>query len=41
MVCPLKQGGGGEVSQCGHFANKGKGVNFSRFCTRLVDGPFE
>jgi len=29
MVCPHEQGG---LKQCGHFADKREGVNFSRFC---------
>jgi len=24
------------LSQCGHFANREEGVNFSRFCTDVV-----
>jgi len=28
----------GELSQCGHFADKGGGVNFSRFCADIVYG---
>jgi len=31
MVCPHGQASRG-LSQCGHFADKGEGVNFSRFC---------
>jgi len=26
------------LSQCGHFLDKGEGVNFSRFCTDVLYG---
>jgi len=29
-----------ELSQCGHFADKGEGVNFSRFYADVVYGQF-
>jgi len=29
---------GGGLSQCGHFANKGEVVNFSRFCEDFFCG---
>jgi len=25
------------LSQCGHFSDKAKGVNFSRFCAAVID----
>jgi len=30
--------GEGDLSQCGHFAKKGGGVNFSRFCADVLYG---
>jgi len=39
MVCPHKQGGR-RLSQCGHLADKGERVNFSRFArTSFMDSP--
>jgi len=35
MVCPHGQGG---LSQCGHFADKGGGINFLRFCADVFYG---
>jgi len=33
--------GGKRLSHCGHFAHKGEGVNFSRFCADVLHGrPF-
>jgi len=37
MVCLHGQG---ELSQCGPFADRGEGVNFSRFCADIFFGHF-
>jgi len=37
MVCPHGQEVRG-LSQCGHFADKEEGVNFSRFCANVFYG---
>jgi len=30
----------GKLSQCGHFSDKGSGVNFSRFCSDFFYGRY-
>jgi len=41
MVCPHGQGGGG-LSQCGHFEDKGEGRSIFRdfLRTSFMDGPY-
>jgi len=38
LWCVRTDKGGGRLSKCGHFANKGEGVNFSRFCADVIYG---
>jgi len=39
-ICGVSARTRGDLSKCGHFADKGGGVNFSRFCgDSFMDDP--